>query len=104
MAKREEVWENVPSNTIQDIKLNCTVESLKAVADTVTRLQTRMDFLEQDMYMVLKEIYNLKEMVVNKKKEEDDNIPYQPKKKQRILVENEPPKKKNNDESSLLRE
>ena len=89
MPKRGEVWKNVPSNTIQD---------------TVKHLQTRMDFLEQDMYMVLKEIYNLKEIVVNKKKEEDDDIPYQPKKKQRILVENESPKKKNKDESSLLRE
>ena len=38
MAKREEVWKNVSSTTTtttQDIKLNCTVESLKAVADNV---------------------------------------------------------------------
>ena len=105
MAKREEVWKNVSSTTTttQDIKLNCTVESLKAVADAVTRLQTRVDFLEQDMYMILKEIYNLKENVV-KKEEKDDDILYQPKKKQRILVENESLKKKNKDESSLLRE
>ena len=89
MAKRGEVWKDVPSNTIED---------------TVKRLQTRMNFLEQDMYMVLKEIYSLKEIVMNKKKKENDDIPYEPKKKQQILVENESPKKKNKDESPLLRE
>ena len=54
---------NVSSTTIQDIKLNCTVESLKAVADAVTRLQIRMGFLEQDMSVVArlaKEISELK--------------------------------------------
>ena len=35
MAKRGEVWKNVSSTTTQDIKLNCTVESLKAVADNM---------------------------------------------------------------------
>ena len=92
--------------TIQDIKLNCTVESVKAVADAVTRLQIRMGFLEQDMFVVArlaKEISELKEFVMNKKKEDTD-IPYQPKKKQRRLVENESPKRKNKDESFLLKE
>ena len=92
--------------TIQDIKLNCTVESVKAVADAVTRLQIRMGFLEQDMSVVArlaKEISELKEFVMNKKKEDTD-IPYQPKKKQRRLVENESPKRKNKDESFLLKE
>ena len=97
---------NVSNTTIQDIKLNCTVESVKAVADAVTRLQIRMGFLEQDMSVVArlaKEISELKEFVMNKKKEDTD-IPYQPKKKQRKLVENESPKRKNKDESFLLRE
>ena len=97
---------NVSSTTIQDIKLNCTVESLKAVADAVTRLQIRMGFLEQDMSVIArlaKEISELKEFVMNKKKEDTDN-PYQPEKKQRKLVENESPKRKNKDESFLLRE
>ena len=106
MAKRGEVWKNVSSTTTQDIKLNCTVESLKAVADAVTRLQTRVDFLEQDMYMVLKEIYknNVTDMNKEEEDEEDEDIQYQPKKKQRIMAKNESPKKKNKDESSLLRE
>ena len=97
---------NVSSTTIQDIKLNCTVESVKAVADAVTRLQIRMGFLEQDMPVIArlaKEISELKEFVMNKKKE-DTNNPYQPKKKQRKLVENESPKRKNKDESFLLKE
>ena len=97
---------NVSSTTIQDIKLNCTVESVKAVADVVTRLQIRMGFLEQDMSVVArlaKEISELKEFVMNKKKEDTD-IPYQPKKKQRKLIENELPEKKNKEKSSLLRE
>ena len=97
---------NVSSTTIQDIKLNCTVESVKAVADAVTRLQIRMGFLEQDMSVVArlaKEISELKEFVMNKKKEDTD-IPYQPKKKQRKLIENELPEKKNKEKSSLLRE
>ena len=104
MAKRGEVWKNVSSTTTQDIKLNCTVESLKAVADAVTRLQTRVDFLEQDMYMVLKEIYKNNVTDMNKEEEEDEDIQYQPKKKQRIMAKNESPKKKNKDESSLIRE
>ena len=105
MAKRGEVWKNVSSTTTQDIKLNCTVESLKAVADAVTRLQTRVDFLEQDMYMVLQEIYKNNVTDMNKEEEEEDeDIQYQPKKKQRIMAKNESPKKKNKDESSLLRE
>ena len=69
---------NVSNTTIQDIKLNCTVESVKAVADAVTRLQIRMGFLEQDMSVVAqlaKEISELKEFVMNKKKEDTD-IPY----------------------------
>ena len=97
---------NVSSTTIQEIKLNCTVESVKAVADAVTRLQIRMGFLEQDMSVIArlaKEISELKEFVMNKKKEDTDN-PYQPKKKQRKLVENESSKRKNKDESFLLRE
>ena len=97
---------NVSSTTIQDIKLNCTVESLKAVADAVTRLQIRMGFLEQDMSVVArlaKEISELKEFVMNKKKEDTD-IPYQPKKKQRKLIENESPEKKNKEKTFLLRE
>ena len=104
MAKRGEVWKNVSSTTTQDIKLNCAVESLKAVADAVTRLQTRVDFLEQDMYMVLKEIYKNNVTDMNKEEEEDEDIQYQPKKKQRIMAKNESPKKKNKDESSLIRE
>ena len=110
MAKRVKLEKNVPSNTIQDIEwsLSCTDAYVKAVADTVKRLQTRTDFLEQDMSVVLrltKEISSLKELVMNKKKEEKNtDIPYQPKKKQRKLVENESPKKKNKEKSFLLRE
>ena len=110
MAKRVELQKNVPSTPLQDIKrpLSCTDACVKTVADTVKRLQTRMDFLEQDMSVVLrltKEIPSLKEIVMNKKKEEEDaDIPYKPKKKQRKLVENESPQKKNKEKSFLLRE
>ena len=76
MAKRVKLEKNVPSNTIQDIEwsLSCTDAYVKAVADTVKRLQTRTDFLEQDMSVVLrltKEISSLKELVMNKKNNEN---------------------------------
>ena len=101
-----ELQKNVPRTTLQDIKLSCTDEYVKAVADMVKRLQTRMDFLEQDMAVVLriaKEMSELKNFVMNKKKEDTD-IPYQPKKKQRKLVDNESPEKKNKEKSFLLKE
>ena len=101
-----ELQKNVPSTTLQDIKLSCTDEYVKAVADTVKRLQIRMDFLEQDMSVVLrlvKDIPELEEFVMNKKKEDAD-IPYQPKKKQQKLIEDELPEKKNKEKSYLLRE
>ena len=57
---------NVPSNPLQDVKwsLSCTDACVKAVADTVKRLQIRMDSLEERM----SEISNLKEFEWNKKK------------------------------------
>ena len=104
-----ELQKNVPSTPLEDVKwaLNYTDACIKAVADTVKRLQIRMDFLEQDMAVVLrltKEISSLKEIVMNKKKEEEEedaDIPY---KKQRKLVENKLPQKKNKEKSFLLRE
>ena len=109
-----ELQKNVPSTTLQDIKwsLSCTDARVKTVADTVKRLQLRMDSLEEGMSLVIrltKEISSLKEFVMNKKKEEeeDTDIPcllYDRKRRQRILDENEGPEKKNKDKSSLLRE
>ena len=99
-----EVQKNVSSTTTQDIKLSCTDEYVKAVVDTVKRLQTRMDFLEQDMSVVLriaKDMSELKKFVMNKKKEDTD-IPYKPKEKERKLIES--PKRKNKEKSFLLRE
>ena len=96
---------NVPSNPLQDVKwsLSCTDACVKAVADTVKRLQIRMDCLEERM----SEISTLKEFVWNKKKEENANIPcllYKSKRKKRKLEENGVPDKKNKEKSSLLRE
>ena len=104
---------NVPSTPLEDIKwsLSCTDACVKTVADTVKRLQTRMDSLEEGMSLVTqltKEISTLKEFVWNKKKEEENaniaRLLYQSKRRQRILDENEGPEKKNKEKSSLLRE
>ena len=80
MDKRAELQKNVASNPLQDIKwsLSCTDGCVKAVADTVKRLQTRMDSLEEGMSLVIqltKEISSLKEMVRNKKKERRHRYP-----------------------------
>ena len=107
-----ELQKNVPSTTVQDIKwsLSCTDARVKTVADTVKRLQLRMDSLEEGMSLVIrltKEISSLKEFVMNKKKEEDTDIPcllYQRKRRQRKLDEDEGPEKKNKEKSFLLRE
>ena len=87
-------------DTIKDMRcvLSCTDARLKNVTDTVKHLQTRMDFLEQDMSVVLrigKEMTELKE---------DIDIPYQPMKKQQTLFVDKPSEKKNKDTCYLLRE
>ena len=97
---------NVQSNPLQDVKwsLSCTDACVKAVVDTVKRLQIRMDSLEERM----SEMSTLKEFVWNKKKEEENtniaSLLYESKRRQRILDENEGPEKKNKEKSSLLRE
>ena len=109
MAEKVKLQKNVPSNPVQDVKwsLNCTDACVKAVADTVKRLQIRMDSLEYFVKRLQIRMDSLEEFVRNKKKEEDADIPcllYESNKRIRKLEENEVPDKKNKEKSSLLRE
>ena len=74
MAKRAELHKNVKSTPLQDIKwsLSCTDACLKTVADTVKRLQLRMDSIEENMAVIKRNLTDEKLEKLERKKEKTE--------------------------------